>query len=87
MYQIKINNFGSQKIAMARSHAEVASKINEMLEYPIVSTYMVQNWLSRKSKSKKYNFIEVTKLKKVSHIDEGSKQTAVDLYDFDKIRV
>lgn len=72
MYQIKINN----KVAMARSHAGVASKINEILEYPIVSTYMVQNWLSRKSKSKKYNFIEVTKLKKVE--DEGSKQTAVD---------
>jgi len=44
----------------AKTHAEVADKINDAVGYCMVSRAVVVNWLTRGIKSNKYDFIDIT---------------------------
>ena len=60
-YTISITLNGTTHTATATSHHDCGRTINDTLGYPLVSTNVIINWLSRKSKSPKYDFITIQK--------------------------
>ena len=52
---------GRQPVVMtASTHAQVAQLINIVVGWKLVSRAVVVNWLCRKNKSAKYDFISIT---------------------------
>jgi len=52
---------GRQPIVLtASTHKQIADVINGAVGWPLVSRAVIVNWLCRKNKSPKYDFISIT---------------------------
>lgn len=59
-YTITIKRGENVLTFSAKTHADVANKINNAVGYFMVSRGVVVNWLTRGIKSNKYDFIDIT---------------------------
>ena len=56
-YTINVKLGDTDTTIKARTYKDIAEQVNTLVGYNMVSRIVITNWLSRGSKSEKYNFI------------------------------